>query len=558
MIAAKIQSLLQDALSTLSLRETEIPLSHPVNLQHGDYASSITLKVAKSLKKDPLVLAHEIVKNIPQNDFVEKVSVAPPGFINITLSKAILFKELAAIIKEGKNYGRKKSIHKTVLVEYGQPNTHKVPHIGHLFGYVFGETLSRMLDFEGYSVKRLNYQGDIGPHVAKCLYVVKKNRAKADHLETTAEKVRFLQECYQEGSRLYEKGGEFKREIDELNKQIYEKSPDIVKLWEETRGWCLDLYKEFEHKLGITYDKYYFESVTTALGKTLVEEAVGRVFEKSEGAIVFRGEKHNLHTRVFITKHGNPTYEGKEIGLNSLKQKDFTFDISLVATAVEQSEFHRVVAKASQLLFPALSGRMTHIGYGMINLKEGKMSSRSGRIVDAFSLLARVTEEIQETYQAAPELSEKIALAAIKYSFLKSEYRKNIVFDIEKSLAKEGDSGPYLLYTVVRTLSILAKEKHEKGSIPHDITLNDVELTLLRSLYRFPEVVEKATRAFAPHLIIEFLYQLARNYNLFYQSSPILSSGGEVKNFRLTLTQGVAHILRNGLSLLGIETVERM
>ncbi len=553
MIKDKIIALLQAALKKNGLDARDINLEHPTNPAHGDYSTNVAFASAKQLKKQPLELAQQIKDSVPQDELVEKVTVEKPGFINFFLSGKALLQELKNINENVKN---KSKAEKTILLEYGQPNTHKTPHIGHLFSYIFGESLARIIEYQGNKIIRANYQGDIGPHVAKCLYQVKKRGQEIKKLKTLKDKIDFLQKCYQEGSKLYEEDKKVRSEIDELNQKIYHRDPEILKLWQETRKWCLDFFKQFEQTLGIKYDKYYFESEIAARGKTIVEKFVGKIFEKSDQAIIFQGEKFGLHTRVFITKFGMPTYEAKDIALNELK-KQLNFDLSIVTTASEQNEYYKVVTKASELIFPELEGKLKHLGFGLVHLKTGRMSSRTGEIVDAFSLVDLTQAEIKKQYKTDVSLAEAIALAAIKYSFLKSDAYKNIVFDWEKSIAKEGDSGPYLLYTYVRTQSILGKAP--KFTLPTTVSnLNPEEKNILRSIYQFPEVIERAAKHYSPHLITTYLFQLAQSFNFFYQKHPVLKANKETKELRLALTYAVGKILEEGLYLLGIETVKKM
>lgn len=562
MIKDEVVKLLEVALKKSGVKDEKIDLQHPGNPDHGDYSTSLALKHAKTLKKSPLELAYEIIKNIPKSDLLEKVEVAKPGFVNLFLSPKTYVDELQKIIGK-QDHAKKRKKDFKILIEFGQPNTHKIPHIGHLFSYIFGESLVRILEQEGNTVTRANYQGDVGLHVAKCLYVVKRETYNVKRLKTLKEKVDFLQKCYQEGSRLYERDQKVQKDIDRLNLLIYKKDPSILDLWNESRQWSLDYYKWFEKKLGVSYDRYYFESESGPLGKKIVEENVGRVFEKSEGAIVFRGEKYGLHTRVFITKYANPTYEAKDIGLVFSKMKDFPFDLSLVATANEQNEYWKVIIQVSQLLYPKLTGKLKHVGYGMINLEGGKMSSRKGLIIDAFSLVETVTEEIKKQYKTPHKLSEQIAFSVIKYSFLRSDYRKNMIFDFEKSIAKEGDSGPYLLYTYVRCQSVLKKISNFQFSSSSalsifNINLNPEELSVIRKLTLFEDIVQEASRLYSPHLLASYLFDLAKTFNFFYQKHPILKAQEKQRDLRLALTQATGQILRSGLNLLGIGTVEKM
>ena len=451
-------------------------------------------------------------------------------------------------------------------MEFGQPNTHKLPHIGHLFSYIYGESMARILQYQGNTVYRANYQGDIGLHVAKCLWQLLKDDADGTVPRDKAleERVQYLQKCYQVGATAYEENDHAKQEIDQLNKKIYADDPEVHAVWQETRQWSLDFYTQLETRLGISYDKKYFETMSAPLGKQAVLDNVGKVFVEDEGAIIFRGEDYGQHTRVFINKFGNPTYEGKDTGLIQLKMKDFDFDLSLTSTAVEQKKYWDTVNTACELMFPELKGKLGHIDFGMINLSTGKMSSRTGNIIDAIGLLEMVKEEIRQAFEQKDKTTiESVSQASIKYSFLKSEVYKNKAFDLKSSISKEGDSGPYLLYTYVRTKSILEKAGLETGELSDVTPVPDQELTpeesaLIRKLYQLPEVVALSAQQYSQHTIAKYLFDVAQLFNLFYQKNPILKADDTAKKTRLLITKATSNILNQGLHLLGIQTVEKM
>ncbi len=563
MLRTEIETIFNSALTSLGIHNETVALTHPTDLSHGDYATNIALRLANKLKTSPMLLAEKIAKAIPKNELIDRVEVFKPGFINIHLSPLQLFKQLKQ--SSAKDFDLKKAFKvkkNHILLEFGQPNTHKTPHIGHLFSYTFGESLARLTETVGNNVTRINYQGDIGLHVAKCLYGMKGEDWEKHQNETGEERVNILQKSYQLGATAYEEKPEAKEAIDKINNQLYiGDDASLDKLWKATRQWSLDFYESFEKVLGIKYDKYYFETETATKGKNIIAEALekkGEDFVLSDGATIFKGENFGLHTRVFLTSKGNPTYEAKDIGLIKLKSEDFAdFTESIVLTAVEQSEYWKVVLKATSVLFPDIATKSKHIGFGMINLPSGKMSSRTGQIIDAFSLVSRIEDEIRKQYNMTEEDTvKKIALAAIKYSFLKSDAQHNKTFDIETSVAKEGNSGPYLLYSFVRASSIL-----------RDRTLSDVsgvemlepeENQLLRLLVRYPEVVEQAAQRYSPSDIATFLYSIAQAFNLFYQKHSVLKAEGQSRAFRLQLTASTANILQSGLNLLGIQTVEKM
>lgn len=560
MIADQIKQKILSAIPETSLSLADIHVSHPENAQFGDFTTNIALRLTKDLRKPPMEIAETIASQIEKGDLIEKVEAVKPGFINIHLATKTLLNEVTAIQKSKSTYGQAEPTGKKIIMEFGQPNTHKLPHIGHLFSYIYGESMARILEYQGHTVIRANYQGDIGLHVAKCLWqVLKDDQNIIPRNGTLSEKAKYLQECYQSGATAYEESEQLKQEIDELNKKIYNQDQSIVAIWKETRQWSLDFYTDLEKRLGITYDRKYFETESAPLGKKTVVENIGKVFEEDNGAVIFRGENYGQHTRVFLNKYGNPTYEGKDTGLIQLKKKDFDFDLSMTSTAVEQKNYWDTVNTACELLFPELKGKLKHIDFGMINLSSGKMSSRTGNIIDAVGLIEIVKTGIKENYPEQPDdVAEEVALTSIKYSFLKGEVYKNKAFDIETSISKEGDSGPYLLYSVVRCNSILSKE-----SAPEEITideslLSDEELSIIRLLYKFPETVELAAASCSQHHITSYLFNLAQTFNLFYQKQTILKAELEQKKFRLILTFATSKILKNGLALLGIKTVEKM
>ena len=419
-----------------------------------------------------------------------------------------------------------------------------------------------------HTIHRANYQGDVGLHVAKCLWGYPTALKQwGDVPKTDDGRVALLQSAYQLGSAAYESNVNHKSQIEEINTKIYHNDPDIMPLWDETRSWSLAYYRQFEAMLGIHFETWYLESQTAKSGEGLVREHVGDVFEDDDGAIIFRGQKNKLHTRVFITSRRNPTYEAKDIGLMALKLNDYEdSDRFIITTANEQSDYWQVVKHVSQLLFGQFKTKqIEHIGYGMINLSTGKMASRTGEIVTAFSLVDMVTKVMRQRLSAdrhgqaanLDRIAQKVGLGAIKYSLLKTTAQKNITFDIEKSVAKEGDSGPYLMYVYVRCMSLLKKAGNSPSSWESNDISND-ERAILRWLGRYNETVHQAVTQRSPHIIAGYLFELAQRFNLFYTNQSILQADGSTRDLRLKLTQTVAEIIKSGLDLLGIEVVEQL
>ena len=568
----------------ISLKAEDFNLEHPTDLSHGDYSTSVALQIKsqRSNIKDlenPRQLAEEIVKTWQEMglpDFVEKVEVAGAGFINIWANFESLGNELSKVLIKKDEYGKGESmVGKKIMVEFAHPNTHKELHIGHMRTLITGEALSRIFAAAGAEVFRANYQGDIGPHVAKSIWgtlkMLKDRGLKISEAEgwNLAEKAHLLGEGYVLGVKEYENS---KEEIDELNKKIYDKEPSIKEIYETTRRWSLNYYDSFYTRFSTKFDSLFFESETASAGKKLVEDNVAglpagrQVFEESEGAVIFDGEKYGLHKRVFITSDGNPTYEAKEMGLAYAQEEAFPFDLNVHVVANEQSGYFQVAIKALETLDSKFVGREFHLPMGMVNLVGKKMSSRTGEIMRVDELLEEVKNLLRPLIQSeglSKEEMEKIAevgtIAAVKYSVLKVDSKKNVVFDPEKSVSLQGDSGPYLEYTYARTQSVLAKSKikSQKSKLEVDgKSFSTEEQLLLRTLYKFPEVVGEAAKTYFPNLICNFLFDLAQKFNLFYDKERIL--GSENESFRLKLTAAVGQVLKNGLTLLGIEALPRL
>jgi arginyl-tRNA synthetase len=376
-----------------------------------------------------------------------------------------------------------------------------------------------------------------------------------------------LGEAYARGAKDYEEIEKTKTEIEELNKTIYEKSDEKVnEIYDLGRKWSLEYFEIIYKKLGTKFDEYFFESQVGEKGLQLVKEFLKKgIFEESQGAVIFPGEKYGLHTRVFINKMGLPTYEAKDLALIQVKNERVPYEKSVIVTANEVNDYFAVILKAASLVEPELAEKTIHIGHGMLRLKNGKMSSRTGQVVTGESLIGDVSAEIKKKMEATEKSKEikdvndvvtKVAIGAIKYSMLKQSPGKDIAFDFETALSFEGDSGPYLQYAYARAMSVLEKGKKKEIGFVRTDTLHSSEQYLMRWIGRFGEIVETAKNNLSPNLICSYLIELSSRFNLFYSECKIV--GTEEEEFRLSLTKAMTQVLKNGLWLLGIETVEKM
>ncbi len=551
-IKESIEQAVVKALGEVGAPQASFVVSRPASMAHGDFATNAALAAGKLLGKNPREVA-ELLSNKLSVEGVERVEVAGAGFINFFLSPEAIGQEVAAAATNP-SYGNNKLYEgKKVMVEYTDPNPFKEFHIGHLMSNAIGESIARLLERSGAMVMRANYQGDVGPHVAKALHIL---------LEKNIENptIKDISAAYVEGARRYEEMPEEKAAIDLLNKRIYEKTDERVNaLYEKGRTLTLEHFEVLYKMLGTKFDRYYFESETAPMGTRTVREHP-EVFVESEGATVFKGESYGLHTRVFLNKMGLPTYEAKDLGLVVEKQKE-KCDEYIYITANEQSDYFKVVFLAAKIVFPNIEGKLLHRSHGMMRFSSGKMSSRLGNVITGESLILSLKEAAQEKMterelQNAETVATDVAVGAIKYTVLKQGTGKDIIFDPEKSLSLEGDSGPYLQYAHTRALSLIREAKKVGIKPSLSGTVSPAKAELARTLLHFPNALARAAGELEPHHVTTFLIELASTFNSWYAAERLI--GGENPEFGLMLTEAVERILASGLEVLGIRAPERM
>jgi arginyl-tRNA synthetase len=355
---------------------------------------------------------------------------------------------------------------------------------------------------------------------------------------------------------------------------VYERDATIEEIYKTTRQWSLDYFDTIYKKLGTQYDKLYFESEMYERGVELVHEFLKKeVFVSGDGgAIIFPGSKFGLHDRVFVNSKGYPTYEAKEVALAEKHFEDFHPDRVIHVVGKEQTEYFKVVIKAMETVVTESVGKEQHLVGGYLQLKgEQKMSSRKGNVVTGDDLIAAVEEQVAAVMDAAEidkkiaaqnlaETKKRIAMAALKYTMLRSGVSDDIAFDMKTSVAIEGESGPYLLYIVARINSIMAKSKiiNHKSEMSAVLDVELPEKQLLMALADFPEVARAAAESLDPSHIAQYVFTLAQRFNSFYAACPVLTAEAGIQQFRLALIGHVRTVMVSGLDLLGIETVEEM
>lgn len=444
-----------------------------------------------------------------------------------------------------------------VIVEFAHPNTHKLFHIGHLRNITTGEAVSRILEFTGAKVVRANYQGDVGLHIAKCLWGIQKSGMKT--MSGLNEKIAFLGKAYAAGSKAYEEE-EAKKQITEINRKIYEKDKAVMKLWSRTRKWSLEYFDRIYKRVYTRFDRLYFESEVAQRGLDIAKEALRKgILTMSDGAVIFDG-RDGLDRRVFVNRIGFPTYEAKELGLAELEFSEFRPDRCVHVVGPEQSSFFKVTFKVEELLDEKFSGRQHHLVYGWVRLSEGKMSSRMGNVVEGEWLLDELKKAVMNRLQkqkyakkAKEEIAEAIAVGAAKYYFLKFNTASDISFDMTRAVSIEGDTGPYLQYTHARATSILRKSRKKAGK---GISFEEGEIAIVKKLSMFPFIVKKCAQELKPNYLANYLFELATAFNEFYHSKQIIGNKREAE--LLLFVSAVAATLKTGLELLGIKALERM
>ena len=569
---AKLEYLIENSLISLGIEPDGIVLEHPAEMVHGDYSTSVALAYAKRAGKNPRALADALVVELLKKDesFISHIEVAGPGFINFKLAPQFFVESVAGIVTDGTQWGASGiSTGRKIMVEYTDPNPFKPFHIGHLMTNAIGESVARIFEYAGAEVVRANYQGDVGLHVAKAMWSLLKN-GKGDTSLSAEAQANYIGVCYAEGATLYEDDPAVKAEIDEINKKIYERSDEQINdLYDWGRKVTLEAFETIYKTLGTKFNPncYFFESVMAPIGLAIVRAHTGTVFEESDGAVVFKAEKYNpkLHTRVFVNSKGLPTYETKEIGLTTTKFTQENPDLSIVVTAIEQGEYMKVVQQAISLIHPDYESRMKHITHGMMRFASGKMSSRKGNVITGESLMLDTKDAVYEkmlerefTDVERATIASQVAIAAIKYPILKQALGGDIIYDAEKSISFEGDSGPYLQYTVVRAQAVLERARRDEVPARAELPLDWQTTNLEKYLYRFPEVVERAYLDLEPHHIATYLMELASLFNSFYAGGKIVDADDLASSYKVALTEAFVTTMKNGLYLLGIETPVKM
>lgn len=547
----------------LSVEEIEGMIEVPKERNRGDYAFPCFV-LAKEKKKNPVELAKDIASKVKKTAQVERAEASGP-YVNFFLNRKWVASEtVEPILNQRETYGSSKGQNERVMIEFSQANTHKAFHVGHIRGTSLGESLARILGASGKRVTRANYQGDTGMHVAKWLWAYKKFHAN----EAIPKDESWFAKIYVEAVQKLAQDPSYESEVQTINQKLDSGSDkELVALWKKTRKVCLDSLEIIYKQLETAFDVYFFESEVEERAKSISRELVKKnIASISDGATIIDFAEHRepqLGVWVLLRADGTPLYSAKDIALAERKFDEFKIDRALYVVGSEQQQHIYQLFKTLELMQFKQAKKCVYAPVSLVRLPTGKMSSRTGENVLYSQFRSELMDEAKKEINSRyPELSaveitkrsEIIALAAIKYSMLKQDTNKIIVFDKKEALRFEGETGPYLLYSYARAQSIIRKAGRAKKADMGE--LGDGEYSLIKEMSRFPDVVAQAAKEYAPNLIAHYAYGLSQTFNEFYHNEKVI--GSEQEAFRLTLVRAFAQTLKNALFLLGIPVLEEM
>ncbi len=548
----------------------------PAKMQFGDLAVNAAFILAKQQQQPPLVIAEEIAAKLAQDDELSKIfakiEAVKPGYVNFYFSDEYLRQVLTDIISDkfGLNVGQGRKI----VIEYSSPNTNKPLHLGHLRNDALGMSLANILSELGFEVVKTSVINDRGIHIMQSLLAYLKWGEGKTPEQVGKKGDKFVGDFYVKFHQEAEKNPALKEEAAELLRRWEAGDEEIRQVWQQLNEWVFQGWRETYELYGSEFDKWYYESDLYDKGKTIIKQAAdkGVVQQRQDGAYVIDLSEYGLGSResgekVLLRPDGTTVYITQDIYLAIKRYEDFGFDQMIYVVASEQEYHFKVLFTILDILGVGLSGKLLHFSYGMVNLPEGKMKSRQGKVVDADDLIAEMiglaaAEVEQRTTDLSAsdkeEIAKAIALAAIKYWFLRANPKSTLTFNPQKSLDFEGDTGPYLLYSYVRLRSILRKAGQVSSTFELEGKLPEAERNLLRQMARWPFVLHHFMDGYNINLICSFLNELASSFNSYYHSHPVLQADDQTKALRLQLISAGSSLLKKGLKMLNIKTVERM
>ncbi|WP_029295746.1 arginine--tRNA ligase [Chryseobacterium hispalense] len=578
------EKLLEVILNVFQLKGITLEIQENKTEFEGDF-TIVTFPLVKQLKKNPETIGVELGQALTeQTDLLESFNVVK-GFLNIKVKNQLFIDNFSSLNEKFDTIEKKNA---TVMVEYSSPNTNKPLHLGHIRNNLLGFSVSQILEEAGYNVIKTQIINDRGIHICKSMLAWEKfgNGETPDSTGIKGDKfvgnyyVKFDQEYKLEIAELMAQGiseDQAKKEaplIKEAQKMLvdWENGDEHVRnLWNEMNSWVYKGFAETYKRLGVDFDQVQYESNTYILGKDLIQEGLdkGVLYQKEDGSVWCDLTDEGLDQKLLLRSDGTSVYMTQDLGtaVERFKQNDIQ---KLIYTVGNEQDYHfQVLFKILGKLGYSWADQLYHLSYGMVELPNGKMKSREGTVVDADDLMQEMyniakasAEELGKlenlTEEEKAENYESVGMGALKYFMLKVDPKKKMLFNPEESIDFNGNTGPFIQYTYARIQSLLAKANFEYKEINH-VQLNEYEKALVMQLANYKTVVEKAAEVLSPALVANYVYDLVKTYNSFYQSNPIMIQEDEnIKQIRLNLSDITAKTIRKSLSLLGIETVNRM
>ena len=519
--------------------------------------------------RNPSQIAQELEQNLVLPDFLEKIE-ADGHYLNFRVKPKFI---LENIFKLKDTYGRIYEILKEkeetplkIVIEYPAPNTNKPLHIGHVRNMLLGSSMSNLLRYKGHEVFEVNLINDRGVHICKSMLAYKR---LGHNKEPDKKPDHFVGDFYVKYNELEQNNKNIIKEVQEMLRLWEAEEPKTRLLWKKMNKWALEGFEETYKKLEITFDKVYFESDIYKRGKGIILKNLEKgIFNETEDGAVEADLKnsYNLPNKILLRKDGTSLYITQDIFLAFLKKEDFDYDRSLYVVANEQDLYFKQLFAVLDMI--GFKEDKYHFSYGMISLPEGRMKSREGTIVDADEVITEIQElAYKEVNKRYPEIIEEekvyraniIGMGALKFFILKFNHKSEFIFNPKQSISFEGETGPYIQYCFARIESIISKSKEKIDlDINWDLFNNDSEQNLLKHLNNFPEKVDLATKKNSIHLIPQYLLALCQTFNSFYSNCLVISEDKQLERARLLLIKCVQIVIKTGLSILGIETLEKM
>ena len=558
-----------------------------------EFEGNITLVVfpfVKAARKAPAQVAGEIGEWLMANGegLVAKYN-AVQGFLNLVINDAFWVGQLEAIDKD-ENYGQQPDRNQLMMVEYSSPNTNKPLHLGHVRNNLLGWSIAQIQEANGWKVVKTNIVNDRGIHICKSMLAWQKfgngetpesSGKKGDHLIGDYY-VRFDKEYRKQVAEMMANGTDeetakreapLMKEAQEMLLKWEQGDKEVRDLWAKMNSWVYAGFDETYKRLGVAFDKIYYESNTYLEGKSEVEKglAAGQFYRREDGSVWADLTKDGLDEKLLLRSDGTSVYMTQDIGTAKLRFQDYPIDKMVYVVGNEQEYHFKVLSILLDRLGFPFGKELVHFSYGMVELPNGKMKSREGTVVDADDLMDKMVEDAREiskdkvntlqgiTEAEADEIARKVGLGALKYFILKVDPRKNMLFNPEESIDFNGNTGPFIQYTYARIQSVLRKADSRDHEITSSRDLEEKELTLIQRLTEYPSIVRQAGDDFSPAVICNYAYALACDFNSFYHDLTILNEPEAAKRaLRLLLAKNVAKVIRSAMNLLGIEVPERM